>query len=81
MDTKLTLRLDKEVIEKAKQYAQSRKMSLSRIIEVYLNLLTRENLKEESISPLVQGLSGVIDLPDAYNHKEGYTDYLSEKYK
>ncbi len=38
MDTKLTLKLDKLVIDKAKEYASSHKRSLSRMIESYLRL-------------------------------------------
>jgi len=33
MDSKLTLKLNQQVIEKAKEYASSKKMSLSRLIE------------------------------------------------
>jgi predicted HicB family RNase H-like nuclease len=36
MDAKLTLKLDKAVIEKAKIYAASHKKSLSGLIENYL---------------------------------------------
>ncbi len=32
MDTKLTLKLDKDVIDRAKEYAASNKRSLSRIL-------------------------------------------------
>jgi hypothetical protein len=39
MDTKLTLKLDKFVIDKAKDYATTHKRSLSRIIESYLRSL------------------------------------------
>ena len=41
MDTKLTLSLDKSVIEQAKDYAKSNKVSLSRLIESYLSSLTK----------------------------------------
>jgi len=40
MDTKLTIKLDKEVIEKAKRYAQSQQRSLSGMIEAYLQSIT-----------------------------------------
>jgi predicted HicB family RNase H-like nuclease len=33
MDTKLTLNVDQEVIDQAKMYAKSHKISLSRLIE------------------------------------------------
>jgi len=81
MDTKLTLRLNKEIIEKAKIYAQERKTSLSKIIEIYLNLLTKEEEINEDISPLVQGLSGIIKPEDIDNIKNDYSDYLDQKYK
>lgn len=81
METKLTLKLDKEVINQAKQYAESKKISLSKLIESYLLLLTKETKKKEYISPLVESLSGVIELPENYDDKAEYRDYLSEKYK
>jgi glycine cleavage system pyridoxal-binding protein P len=81
MDSKLTLKLNKEVIEKAKRYAELKKISLSRLVESYLQLLVKEETKKESISPLVESLSGVIDLPADYNEKERYSEYLAEKYK
>ena len=40
MDTKLTLKLDKNVIEKAKIYAAEQERSLSKIIESYLQVIT-----------------------------------------
>ncbi|MCE2711653.1 MAG: DUF6364 family protein [Cryomorphaceae bacterium] len=73
MDTKLTLKLDKEIINQAKLYAESRKISLSKLIESYLQLLTKENSTKQRISPLVDSLSGVIDLPENYDDKEDYT--------
>ena len=49
MDTKLTLKLDKFVIEQAKEYASSHKRSLSRIIESYLkSLINRDRNNDES---------------------------------
>jgi predicted HicB family RNase H-like nuclease len=42
MDTKLTLKLDQDVIEKAKQYAKSKSISLSVLIENYLQKITSE---------------------------------------
>jgi hypothetical protein len=81
MDAKLTLNLDKKVIDKAKKYARSHKISLSRLIESYLLSLISKQNKEIEISPLVESLSGVIELGKDYDHKEGYTDYLIEKYK
>ena len=81
MDTKLTLIADKEIIEKAKQYAKSQKISLSRLIESYLSSLVSKRSEEIEISPLVKSLSGVISLENDFDAKEKYADFLLEKYK
>jgi hypothetical protein len=81
MDTKLTLKLDKEIINQAKLYAESRKISLSKLIEIYLHLLTKESSEKDNISPLVESLSGVIELPKNYDDKDDYSEYLTQKYK
>lgn len=81
MDTKLTLKLDDEIIEKAKEYAKVRKISLSDLIENYLQKLTTDKKNDKTITPLVKSLSGIINLPKDYNDKEDYTNYLTNKYK
>lgn len=81
MDTKLTLKLNQEIIEKAKRYASDQKMSLSRIIENYLDSLTSQQKDEIQISPFVKSLSGKVDISAGYDYHPDYTDYLGQKYK
>ncbi len=81
METKLTIRLKESVIERAKIYARSHKISLSKIIESYLDSITQDKKMKSKITPLVESLSGVIDLPADYDYKKEYTDYLTGKYK
>ena len=81
MDTKLTLKLKQNIIEKAKDYAKSHRTSLSKIIENYLQKITNDNEESEQITPLVKSLSGIIDLPKDFDHKQGYSDFLVNKYK
>jgi hypothetical protein len=81
MDTKLTLRLEQTIIEKAKDYAKTNRTSLSKLIENYLLHITEETNVSEKITPLVKSLSGIIDLPAEFDHKKGYGDYLIDKYK
>ena len=50
MDTKLTIKLDKSIIEQAKIYASVQKTSLSSIIESYLAKITTSTTKTESTS-------------------------------
>lgn len=85
MDTKLTLKLDKAVIEKAKVYALSHKRSLSRIIESYLQSLVFQNNSDDrteiKISPFVKSMSSGINIPADLDYKKEYSNYINEKYK
>jgi hypothetical protein len=82
MDTKLTLKLDQEIIEKAKLYASNKKLSLSRLIENYLNSLTSEKPEGNDIhiSPFVKSLSSDIGLSSDFDYKKEHGDYLDQKY-
>lgn len=85
MDTKLTLKLDKDVIEKAKEYASSHQRSLSNLVESYLKvLIDKDETKSEDgieISPFVKSLRTGVKLPADFDEKKTYRDYLEEKYK
>ena len=81
MDTKLTLRLNKNVIEKAKEYAHKNRISLSSMVEKYLESVTTSKSKDIEITPLVESLSGVIHLENDFDYTKEYADYLIEKYK
>lgn len=81
MDKKLTLSLNEKVIEKAKVYAQDHQISLSKLIESYLGALIENKSEEITITPLVESLSGVVTIPDGFDYKNGYADYLLEKYQ
>ncbi len=82
MDTKLTLKLNQEVIENAKVYAHNKKISLSKLIETYLQALTLEESKSEfEISPFVKSISTGKSLPNDLDYKDEYADFLMEKYK
>lgn len=82
MDTKLTLKLNQNVIEKAKEYASNRKMSLSRLVEAYLQSLTSENdTSDFEISPFVKSIATGTEIPTDLDYKKEYSDYLTEKYK
>ena len=79
MNTKLTLNLDKNIIDEAKSYAKKNQVSLSKLIENYLNSLVRTSHKKTTrISPLVESLTGVIS--SEMDERKSYRDYLSEKY-
>ncbi len=83
MEAKLTLRLNDNVIERAKIYARSHNISLSKMIESYLDSVTKQKEEEKkiSITPLVESLSGVISLPADFDYKKEYRDYIEKKYR
>ena len=83
MDKKLTLSLNQTVIEKARTYAKKNKTSLSKMIEAYFDSLTNREMNENEIqiTPLVESLCGVIELPKDFDYKDSKAKYLFEKYK
>ena len=81
MDTKLTLKLNSQIIEEAKLYAKETNTSLSKLIENYLSALTSNKVKRRRVNPIVKSLTGVITLDDKRDYKKSYTEYLTEKYK
>ena len=85
MDAKLTLKLDKSVIEKAKEYASSHQRSLSRLIESYLKSLVNtegiNNQEEIEISPFVKSMATGVNIPADLDYKTEYANYKEEKYK
>jgi len=80
MDTKLTLKLNKSIIERAKKYANEKNTSLSKMIENYLQALTNNKDAEIEISPLVESLTGVIKA-SSEDLKNDYAEFLTNKYK
>ncbi len=81
MDTKLTVKLEKSVIESAKYYARNHRTSLSRMIESYLETLTGKEVNNFEITPFVESLSGVVKLPNDYDYKDDFSNFLNKKYK
>jgi hypothetical protein len=79
MQTKLTLRLDDELIDRAKSYAQQRGRSVSQLVADYFELLPGGAVEDEaSLTPMVRSLLGV--LRGAEIGEEDYRRYLEEKY-
>ncbi len=79
MNTKLTVNIDRNVIEEAKLYAKNNSMSLSKLIENCLLSLTKKNKEKSGVSPVVESLTGVITA-EGDDFKKEYSDYLFKKY-
>jgi len=81
MNTKLTLKLNKKAIDRAKKYAQKNKQSLSVMVEKYFNLISdKDSISEMEISPNVLELSGIVKFSKNINVKEVYGKHIEEKY-
>ena len=82
MDAKLTLKLDRFVIDEAKKYASSHQRSLSRLIESYLRSLIDTESQDSGleITPFVQSMKSGVELPIDLDAKKEYGSYLSEKH-
>lgn len=85
MDAKLTLKLNKRVIEAAKRYAAGHNKSLSRMIETYLKVLIGKDLdeseNESEISSFVKSMKTGVKIPTDYNYKTKRGNYLEEKHQ
>ena len=79
MQTKLTLRIDEELIERAKTYAQRSGKSVSRLVADYLELLPdSERRQTRPLTPIVESLRGA--LAGSGLDEKDYRRHLEEKY-
>jgi hypothetical protein len=83
MLTKLTLTIDQSIILKAKEFAQGRNKSVSRIVEEYLrNISTGETeglFSKKLDSPITDSLVGMIK-DTGENYKDMIEKARMEKY-
>lgn len=81
METKLTLRLDKDVIEKAKKIAKKKNTSLSEMVERYFQILiTEKHTQPQKSLSLTDELAGILQGIDVVDETIDIADYLNEKH-
>jgi SOS-response transcriptional repressor LexA len=81
MGTKLTLRMDDKLIRNAKRIAQSRRVSLSRMVSDYFKSLSAQQKKEITESPVLSEIAGI--LPSKADNKrllKRYKKHIEDKY-
>jgi len=82
MMTKLTLSLNDNIIANAKAYAKNNGTSLSGLVENYFRFLIEKKTRViKTVSPIVDELSGIIELPENFDPKKEYANYLTRKYR
>ncbi len=79
MTTKLTLTVEKSIIERAKNYAKNTGRSLSELIETYLETITEDNSTQET-SPKLKKIVGAVKLPKNFNEEKELRSYLEKKH-
>jgi len=79
MLTKLTLRMDDDLIKSAKEYSAQTGKSVSRIVADLFEMIKNEKIKgEEGLTPAVRSLKGVLKGKQV--DEKDYHNYLEEKY-
>ena len=79
MNTKLTLRLDDELIDSAKQHAARTGKSVSRIVADLFEMIRNEKQgREFSLPPVVKSLKGALKGRPVEENE--YRKHLEEKY-
>lgn len=83
MDAKITLSFNKNIIEKAKHYAESQNMSLSRMLELILDKITSNqyaSIEDFPISDWVNTLAeGKAEYVTPKSRKKLKSEYRSRK--
>lgn len=82
MNTKLTLTIEEDIIERAKNYAKKKNRSLSDIIENYLKALTEkeQKTKEQKLNPIIESLKGSFKMPKDMDYENELRERLEKKY-
>ena len=76
---KLTLTLDSNIIESAKEYAKKNNMSLSGIVGLYFKTLSSE-INNNKIPPITKELSGIARFATAKSDKELLEGALNKRF-
>ncbi len=73
--TKLTVRVDRTALDRAKEYAAVNKTSLSKLISDFLGVLDTE--EAQSQAPILRKLTGILP---AEARADDHRSYLAKKY-
>ena len=79
MQTKLTLRMEEELIQKAKNFARKKGKSLSKMVSEYFSLITSDKSTDiDDLPPIVKSLHGSLSGMDL--DENDYKEYIEKKY-
>jgi hypothetical protein len=78
--TKLTLSVDKDLVEEAKKLARDEGTSLSSLFRSFLNGAVRGRKKGEGPGPVTRRATGLVRLPSGKNDRELLEEALVTRY-
>jgi len=79
MGSKLTLRIDEDLIKAAKKYSAKKGKSLSRLVADFFQVIQNEEMeKKDRLTPTVKSLKGILKGKSV--SEKDYKKYLEEKY-
>jgi hypothetical protein len=78
MNTKLTLRMDENIVHKAKMEAKRRGKSVSQMVAEYIESIGLQQNSEKNLPPTTASLVGILKGKEI--SEEDYKTHLREKY-
>ncbi len=86
MKTKLTLNVDDKIVARAKKISAKKKVSLSSVVEEYLDKFSKNYAQQKDVKPKPSLIERIrkytkhLNLPDDYDYKKAWHQHLDEKY-
>jgi hypothetical protein len=81
MDAKITLSFDKQIIERAKHYAEKQNISLSRLMEFVLDKITSDDYTSLEDLPVSDWVNAVSEGKAEYITKRKKRSKVKDEYK
>jgi hypothetical protein len=74
---KLTLSVDNRVVSRAKQYAKSRGVSVSHMVETYLSAVVESKQAGSGATPVLNSIRGILKKANVGDYRK----HLATKYR
>jgi hypothetical protein len=82
MNTKLTLSIDENVIQAAKEFAKNNNRSVSKLVEDYLYTISKDSINNTKKNPRITNkLAGILKGYEYTDLKKDLTNHIENKYR
>jgi hypothetical protein len=79
-DDKLTLKLQRDSIQRAKAFAKTHGTSLSRLVEDYFDQISAPEVADAELPKNILSLMGILKAPKNFNPRQEYREHIIKKY-